>query len=188
MDTRSEWKDADMYTFYLYRSETDPDPLVLYPGACVTWEGRPDYVKIVDVYGQASEIGPRGFTYLPYRKEGRWASKTWSLRGDARFVICYPAGTPHYGLHVPLQTMVVDDAPLYEGPPGEMTQMSHLTIIELRHKILKLVETMGASCQIHKNVYACHLHDVRFNLCITRDVMYRVDVYPITGNLPPLDL
>jgi len=184
METRAVWKDFYEKSFYLYRNDADEHPLVLYPNLCITWDGREDYVKIVHVYGQESETGPRGFTYLPYRNEGRWSTPAFSLRGDARFIICYPAGFPHYGIHISLQTIQVDEAPWYMDPPGEMNWTSPLTIIELRHKILRMCSTQGVESQVKKNVYLCYMDELKWKIQITRtENGHRLDVYPISGHL-----
>ncbi len=183
MDTRTEWKDFSTLSFSLYRNHEDT-PLVLSPGDCITWEGRTDYVKIVEVFGYETEVGPCGFTYLPYRKEGRWASLAWSLRGDARFVICYPAGTPHYGLHIPLGTIRKDEVPVYMDPPGEITLTYPTTIIEIRHSIMSMCSMMKLSTKIKQNVYLCENHDVKFTLVLSRiEKKYRIDVYSISGDV-----
>lgn len=158
--------------------------MVLYPNLCITWEGRQDYVKITGVYGLESEPGPRGFTYLPYRNEGRWSTPAISLRGDVRFIICYPAGIEHYGIHIPLQTIQMDEAPWYVDPPGELNWTSPLTIIELRHQILHMCSTKEVLAQIKKNVYRCYKGNLKWTIHITRtEDGHRVDVYPISGHV-----
>jgi len=185
METRSIWKNPSTKTFYLYRNDTDEDPLVLSAGTCITWEGRKDYVKITQVLGTESEEGPRGFTYLPYREEGRWASLAFTLRGDPRFIICYPSGTPHYGLHIPLHTIIVDDAPLYVGPPGIINKSFDLeTILEIRHTLVTMLSKVGIQYQMNKNVYLCLTDQVQFRIQITRmDTNFRVDFYHVSGNI-----
>ena len=190
MGTRAVWKDLASKTFYLYRNPEDETPLVLSQGTCITWEGREDYVKIIEVFGRASDDGPIGFTYLPYRKEGRWATPAWSLRGDARFIICYPSGTPHYGLHIQLQTIRVDDAPLYMDPPGILTLIGNPlvpeTIIEIRHKIMKMCSTTGLTYQLKNNIDLCYNDDVKFKICITHMIdstNYRIDFYYVSGTI-----
>lgn len=189
MDTHTEWKDFSTLSFSLYRNPEDKDPLVLSPGDCITWDGRNDYVKIVEVFGYETEVGPCGFTYLPYREDGRWASPAWCLRGDARFVICYPAGTPHYGLHIPLGTIRKDDAPLYMDPPGEMTFTYQKTILEIRHSIMNMCSIMELSSKFKQNVYLCENDDVKFTLILSRideiskQKKYRVDVYPVSDDM-----
>jgi hypothetical protein len=184
METSAVWKDFYDKSFYLYRNDEDEHPLVLYPNLCITWDGRQDYVKIVEVYGNESETGPRGFTYLPYRKEGRWSTPAFSLRGDVRFIICYPAGFPHYGIHIPLDTIRVDEAPWYMDPPGEMNWATPQTILELRHQILRMCSTKEVEARVKKNVYFCSKDDLTWKIHITRtEDGHRVDVYPTIGHL-----
>jgi len=74
-------------------------------GDFITYEGRNGGAIIVNFYGFSDELGPTGMTYLPWRDEpdrenGRWASKIYTLKGDARLIICPPTGLSHYGLHI----------------------------------------------------------------------------------------
>ena len=134
-NTRAVWSNVDLKQFYLYRSKDDTQPLKLGVNDTVIWEGRDSYVKITEVVGCSDESGPRGFAYLPWREEGRWASRMFSLRGDPRFNICYPEGYPHYGLHIGLHTIEKDEAPHADHleRPYYMD-----TMIELRHHVAKI--------------------------------------------------
>lgn len=110
--TRSVWKDDSSKSFLLYRSEEDTVPLELNVNDFIRFDGREDGVKIVDIIGTKEEEGPRGFVYLPWRaSESRWATPVFSLRGDPRYIICYPAGLPHYGQHISLNTITKDILP-----------------------------------------------------------------------------
>jgi len=111
LQTISVWKDFHLKTFLLYKNAEDPSPLELKPNDFIYWDGRDSGAKIVDVIGCLEEEGPRGFTYLPWREEGRWATPVFSLRGNARVIICYPTGGIHYGQHVPLHTIIKGDLP-----------------------------------------------------------------------------
>lgn len=45
--------------------------------------------------------GPIGITYLPWRyDEKRFASVLYSIRGNQRFIICYPTGINNTGNHI----------------------------------------------------------------------------------------
>jgi hypothetical protein len=63
-----------------------------------------------------AEEGPRGFIYTPWRPEkdgvpAHWATPKISLRGDARFVICFPTGMRHYGIILNADNMnLIDEA------------------------------------------------------------------------------
>ena len=47
------------------------------------------------------EKGPIGITYLPWRyDERRFASVLYSIRGNQRFIICYPTGINNCGTHI----------------------------------------------------------------------------------------
>lgn len=191
MGTRSLWKDFSAKQFYLYRTPDDTQPLVLEPNACITWDQRKDYVKIVKVFGIDTEEGPRGFTYLPYRhSENRWATPIVSMRGDNRFVICYPAGFPHYGLHITMNTIQVDDVPLFNGTPGIISltgKIGNYTILEMRHKILKMCETESISNVCQGTTYHCSKNDVKFVIIISRmsetlEDGLRIDIYYEKGD------
>jgi hypothetical protein len=184
--TRAVWSDFGKKRFFLYRSEGDTDPLELGPGDTITWEGRPDYSKIAHVAGHGNSVGPMGFSYLPYREEGRWARGAFSLRGDARFVICYPTGTPHYGLHIPLHTIQKDEVPLYTGPPGEITVTSEDALVELRHKLVSAGKKANLACTVYESTYSFSTDTTHFRACISRSPTgprYRVDVYLVVGHL-----
>jgi hypothetical protein len=50
--------------------------------------------------------GPIGFTYLPWRDHKQcWGTPVMSLRGDPRFIICYPYGLGKYGVHIDWLTL-----------------------------------------------------------------------------------
>ena len=114
INTRSLWKDKsdDSNTFLLYRSPDDKDPLELNVNDFIRFDGRSEGAKIVKILGTKEEEGPRGFSYLPWREtESRWATPAFSLRGDPRYIICYPAGFPHCGQHVLLHTITTHTLP-----------------------------------------------------------------------------
>lgn len=182
--TRAVWSNFGEKRFFLYKSEGDTDPLELGPGDTITWEGRSDYSKIVDVVGQETS-GPMGFSYLPYRDtEDRWASFAFSLRGDARFVICYPEGIQHYGLHIPLHTLRKDEAPLYKDPPGEIIVPFDNALVQLRVRLVNSGKKMNLACTVYESTYSFSTDTTHFRACISRstDSRYRVDFYPVTGD------
>ena len=94
---------------------------ILKIGDFVTWDGRDDSgVIIIKFYGNENSIGPIGFTFLPWRDDpdrenGRWASPVITLKGDPRFMICYPEGNSHFGLHMNWSSLEIinDFAPQY---------------------------------------------------------------------------
>ena len=48
-----------------------------------------------------NELGPRGITYLPWRyDERRFATMSYTMHGNSRFIICYPVGMRHFGQHI----------------------------------------------------------------------------------------
>ena len=47
------------------------------------------------------EKGPIGITYLPWRyDENRFAKVLYNIRGNQRFIICYPTGINNCGIHI----------------------------------------------------------------------------------------
>ena len=89
------------------------EDLILSKGDCVTFtysggKTRPDNdcCIITNFTGYEEDSGPIGFTYLPWRhEENRWASESWSLRGNGRHIICPPCGIPHCGQHIDWTTI-----------------------------------------------------------------------------------
>ena len=182
--TKCLWSDVSKKQFYLYFNENTFVKLGI--NDCIIWEGRSEYVKIVDVIGDDSTIGPRGFIYLPWRNEGRWATPQFSLRGDPRFVIVYPSGTPHYGLHIPLYTIKKDEVPVWNTEPFH-SQLSNLLITPLRFEINKRCVDNNLTCTIYnENTYHAKNENVHIEIGIfqyeTPVSRYLLDIKKISGN------
>jgi hypothetical protein len=94
------WRDAEQGTVDYYAPGTDT-PILLNTGDHLSFDvGEHHYERTkIKFLGIPEEPGPRGFTYLPWRGD-RWATPVVTLRGDVRFVVCFPAGAPHYGRHM----------------------------------------------------------------------------------------
>lgn len=182
INTRCVWSDFSKKKFKLYINEYT-EPIELGPGDCVTWQGRDGYVKIMDVAGIESAAGPMGFAFLPYRHlEGRWASPVFTLRGDARFAICYPEGYPHYGLHLPLHTLRKDEAPPYTGRVG-ISMRTDKFIVEVRYHILDACQRANVDYQVEESVYHCFTKNAAFDVVISRvDKCYRIDICHVSGD------
>jgi hypothetical protein len=103
--------------FYYYKS--DGSIIYIKKGTWMIFAGRPDKVivdKIYPLYKNNSidkeALGPCGISYLPWReKEVRFASPSCSMRGNDRFIVCYPAGRNTYGLHINWDDVTVCDKP-----------------------------------------------------------------------------
>lgn len=168
METISLWLNYREKSFLLYQDMDDMHPHILYPGICIRWDGRDEYVKIVDVIGHENDKGPHGFTFLPWRKEGHWATPQITFRGDARFVICYPSGFPNYGLHIPLHTITV-----YEAPP-EYPMRAHVSydykgaMIQLKHDIELMCEKIQLQCVEKDCVFTCSKVDLEFSIYVVK--------------------
>jgi hypothetical protein len=80
------------------------DKLILHVGDCILYEGRDLPVRIESFTGTDEPIG---FTYLPWRGD-RWATPTMTLKGNPRFIICYPNGYSKFGHHIDWETVAVE--------------------------------------------------------------------------------
>jgi hypothetical protein len=76
-------------------------------GDYITYEGRHLGVRVECFVGSASDIGPIGMEYLPKRADGQLAVPVWSMRGNPRFLICWPAGARKYGQHINWDTVEI---------------------------------------------------------------------------------
>jgi hypothetical protein len=87
-------------------------------GDTVQSSDRTDFaVVITEIIGYYDDVGPLGFIYLPWRdEEKRWASKAMTLKGDPRFVVCYPSGNRCYGQHIDWKTFRHAEHPDKEHP------------------------------------------------------------------------
>ena len=58
------------------------------------------------------DLGPRGITYLPWRyDEKRFATMSFTMRGNGRFIICYPVGMRHFGQHIDWDLLEITSPP-----------------------------------------------------------------------------
>ena len=107
-------------------------------GDFVTWDERDDSgVIIIKFYGDKETIGPIGFTFLPWRDEpsrsnGRWATPAITLKGDPRFVICYPEGSNHFGLHLNWESLEIIN---------ELAPLSNLLYRDKLNSILNTIDS-----------------------------------------------
>lgn len=76
-------------------------------GDCIIYKSRELPVRIDRFCGNE---GPMGFEFLPWRGD-RWATPTFGLRGNPRFIICPPTGLPHYGQHIEWDTLQIVENP-----------------------------------------------------------------------------
>jgi hypothetical protein len=80
--------------------------MTLNVGDFITYEGRPDGVKITQfTYKDSDPRGPIGLIYLPWRTEGKWATPIWNLKGNPRHLIAFPVGREHYGEQIDWNTI-----------------------------------------------------------------------------------
>ena len=88
--------------------------------------GRTDKYIVTNLFSLNQEdIGPNGMTYLPWREtEKRFAAIAWSMRGNSRFIVCYPMGRNTYGQHIDWDKVYVCE------PPKDITKEQLQTILE----------------------------------------------------------
>ena len=84
---------------------------ILKIGDCIIYKSRELPVRIDRFVGNKDEPGPMGFEFLPWRGD-RWATPTYGLRGNPRFIICPPTGLPHYGQHIDWDTVQIVPMPM----------------------------------------------------------------------------
>ena len=105
------WLDTDDSHDTLYNAiiltKTDNETMILRIGDFITYNGRPDGVRIEEFTGGFDNSkGPIGMTYLPWRKEEQqWATPKWNLKGNIRHIIAYPCGIERYGEHIDWNTV-----------------------------------------------------------------------------------
>lgn len=100
------WDSNDTEKTQVILTKENNETVTLCVGDFITYNGRPDGVRIEDFTGQRTDIGPIGMTYLPWRKEkSRWATVIWSLRGNLRHIIAHPCGMMKYGEHIDWETV-----------------------------------------------------------------------------------
>jgi len=98
-------------TFILYKS--NGSTLMVKKGDWVKIPGRDDKCIIDSINNNRENLtGPLGITYLPWRyDEQRFANISWNIKGNQRFIICYPCGRRHYGGHINWDEFELCEAP-----------------------------------------------------------------------------
>jgi len=98
-------------TFILYKS--NGSTLMVKKGDWVKIPGRDDKCIIDSINNNRENLtGPLGITYLPWRyDEQRFANISWNIKGNRRFIICYPCGQRHYGGHINWDEFELCEAP-----------------------------------------------------------------------------
>ncbi len=83
-------------------------------------------------------VGPLGITYLPWRDdENRFASVSYTMRGNQRFIICYPVGISHYGQHINWDLIEITSPPdtIDQYPDLVKEVLERTTTLYRRHKL-----------------------------------------------------
>lgn len=112
----AEWspifdKNDQERTFILYKS--NGSTLRVKKGDWVKIPGRDDKCIIDSINNNIDNLtGPLGITYLPWRyDEKRFANISWNMKGNRRFIICYPCGRRHYDGHIDWDEFELCQAP-----------------------------------------------------------------------------
>ena len=99
------WTTAEHNEILLTKS--NGDTVLLHEKDCIRYEGRELGVRIEHFAKSDENIGPIGFTYLPWRGD-RWATFAFTLsKGDIRRLICKPTGIERFvwGEHIEWDTV-----------------------------------------------------------------------------------
>jgi hypothetical protein len=104
------WKEPGNFDTAILTKKNN-DILTLSVGDFITYEGRPEGVKITCFTRKDSDTrGPIGLCYLPWRpKETRWATEVWTLKGNPRHLIAFPVGLKHFGEQCDWNTVELKD-------------------------------------------------------------------------------
>jgi hypothetical protein len=120
-DWSAHWLDESMNSFDV--KAKDGTLKSFKKGTWVILPGRDDKVIIDSIVApfhnnnnnyknKELNVGPRGITYLPWRyDEKRFATMSYTMRGNSRFIICYPAGMIHFGLHIDWDRIEITSPP-----------------------------------------------------------------------------
>jgi hypothetical protein len=96
-ETTVLWELADS-TQSVVLTKKNGEKLPLRVGDFITYDGRPDGVRITGFSGDRDLAGPIGMFYTPWRKDQeKWAESKWCLKGDMRHIIAFPCGEQHWG-------------------------------------------------------------------------------------------
>jgi len=143
----SIWKNKDKTEFEVYK--TNMPSITLKKGSWVKIPGIDDNYKcIVDNLFHSkkndndkdndkdnnndndndNDKGPIGITYLPWiENECKFADVSWSIKGNRRFIVCYPEGMSNYGRHIDW-----DNVELCE-PPNNVSKEQIQSVLEIEY-------------------------------------------------------
>lgn len=128
----SYWTDKNVKDEFRFQKR-DGTLLRIKKGSWLKLPNRTDMVMVDRIIksdeAQYKDIGPMGFTYLPWRnEERRFASIMFSFKGNTRFVVCYPAGRNHYGINLDW-----DDIDVYAHPPDNIDTNMVMEIMKKKY-------------------------------------------------------
>lgn len=106
------YNNQDKNAFILHK--TDKTQVIIKKGDWIKIPGRNDMVIIDNILSSNNNLekGPIGITYLPWRyEESRFATKSYTIKGNSRLIICYPSGLRHYGIHINWDMLELIDPP-----------------------------------------------------------------------------
>jgi hypothetical protein len=102
----SIWINKEKNEFEVFQTNTKP--IILKKGSWVKIPGIGDESNnkcIIEHVFQSKknnkDKGPIGITYLPWLDgENKFADVSWSIKGNKRYIVCYPEGMRNYGRHI----------------------------------------------------------------------------------------
>lgn len=122
---KSVWTNNEKDAFQYYKP--DGTSITITVGTWLSLPGRLDKVIVDKIYKLQGKIyehidncGPCGFSYLPWREnEKRFATPSFSMRGNDRFIVCYPAGRDTFGGHIDWSKLEVCTPPYISNKDKE---------------------------------------------------------------------
>ena len=105
------YENCENIIWHEYPNSVKINNTILKIGDCIIYKSRELPVRIDRFIGNKDDPGPMGFEFLPWRGD-RWATPTYGLRGNPRFIICPPSGLPHYGQHIDWDTVQIVPMPI----------------------------------------------------------------------------
>jgi hypothetical protein len=125
---KSTWTSEKKDEFQYYKQ--DGTSITIARGTWISLPGRPDKVIVDKIYSLQGKIythidncGPCGISYLPWRDtEKRFATPSFSMRGNQRFIVCYPAGRDTFGGHIDWNNVEVCTPPYIANEDKEKFQ------------------------------------------------------------------
>ena len=129
----SIWINKEKNEFEVFQTNTKP--IILKKGSWVKIPGIGDESNnkcIIDYVFHSKkhnkDKGPIGITYLPWiEDENKFADVSWSIKGNKRFIVCYPEGMRNYGRHIDWDMLEVCE------PPNSISDEQIQTVLDIEY-------------------------------------------------------